>query len=184
MTLSSGALFALAIALSMDAFAVAVCYGLALGGNRLRAALLVGVFFGGFQGLMPLLGGLAGSLLAALVAAAAPALAFVLLAAVGGKMLYDARRNDCPVIHRIALLPLTMLAIATSLDALAVGFSLTLLGLPILLPALCIGLTTFVIAAGGVWLGTLCGSRLQRAARAAGGLILILLGLRLLLAGP
>lgn len=183
MALSFGAVFALALALSMDAFAVAVCYGLSLTRGRRQAALLIGAFFGGFQGLMPLLGGLAGTLLASLVAAVAPYLAFILLAAVGGKMLHDARRAECPVLHGIALLPLTMLAVATSLDALAVGFSLSLVGAGILVPALLIAATTFAISAAGVLLGALCGSRLQQYARAAGGIVLIVIGLRLLLAG-
>ncbi|HNW92661.1 MAG TPA: manganese efflux pump MntP family protein [bacterium] len=180
--LSFPALFTLAVALSMDAFAVAVCYGLALTVRRRQAALLIGLFFGGFQALMPILGALAGATVVELLRTFAPWLAFLLLTAVGGKMLYDARHPECPVIHRVALLPLTGLAVATSIDALAVGFSLSLVRVTIWLPAVIIGLTTFFLSAGGVLLGALCGSRLQQWSRAAGGIVLILIGLRLLLA--
>lgn len=183
-TLTLPTITALAVALSMDAFAVAVCYGLALTRDRRRAALLIGAFFGGFQAFMPLLGGLLGATLVAYVQTFAPLLAFILLATVGTKMLYDARRAECPVIHTLALLPLAALAVATSLDALAVGLALALREVDLWLPALLIGGITFVLSAVGVYLGTVCGSRAQQWARAAGGMILILIGIRILATTP
>ena len=168
MRMGTAELFLLAVGLSMDALAVALCKGLALGKLDLGRALWVGLWFGGFQGLMPLAGWALGAGFARSIAAIDHWVAFLLLGWLGGSAALDLR----------AMLPL---AVATSIDALAVGITFAFLDVAILPSAGLIALTTFVLSALGVALGSLCGQKLQAHAKALGGGILILLGIKILL---
>ncbi len=172
----------LAVALSMDAFAVSLCKGLALGKPRLRDAVTVGLWFGGFQALMPTLGYLLGAAFAGFIEAVDHWIAFVLLAAIGVNMIREALgKAELPgaSLRFTAMLPL---AIATSIDALASGISLSLSGmtLPLIPVVLLIGLTTFTLSAVGVSAGSALGLRFRSKAELCGGVILILLGIRIL----
>ena len=175
-------LFLLAVGLSMDALAVALCKGLALEKRTLGQSLWVGLWFGGFQGLMPLLGWLLGARFAGYITAIDHWAAFLLLGWLGGNMLRSActggEHSANASLSPRALLPL---AVATSIDALAVGITFAFLDVAILPAAGLIALTTLVLSALGVTLGSLCGQKLQARAEALGGCILILLGIKILL---
>ena len=171
------------IGLAMDAFAVSICKGLASPGFRIRTALSCGLGFGGFQALMPLLGYLLGSTVSGYISRYAGLVAFVLLCFVGGSMLRESfHQEDCGEggadIGPSAMLPL---AVATSIDALAIGVSFAGYQINILTAILLIGLITFAISGAGTWIGALFGNRYQARAERAGGVILILIGLKLLL---
>ena len=178
-------LFLLAVGLSMDAFAVSVCKGLSMKKASLRAQAICGVWFGGFQALMPLIGFFLGTLFADAIKAFDHWVAFVLLALIGINMLRDAFSRDCDCEnHNADLSAKTMLvmAIATSIDALAVGISLAMAGnVDIWAAVLLIGVTTLLLSAVGVKVGNVFGSRYEKKAQLAGGVILILLGLKILL---
>lgn len=174
-----------AIALSMDAFAVSVCKGLGMRRMRYDQALVISLYFGVFQALMPLIGWLLGTSFSRYIQAFDHWIAFVLLAFLGGKMLWDVfhekedgeqesaeRRLD----HR----ELFMLAIATSIDALAVGIAFACLDVNIWSSIFIIGVTTLVISFAGVWIGNRFGNRFQKKAEIAGGLVLILIGVKIL----
>lgn len=174
-----------AIALSMDAFAVSVCKGLGMRRMRYDQALVISLYFGVFQALMPLIGWLLGTSFSRYIQAFDHWIAFVLLAFLGGKMLWDVfhekedgeqesaeRRLD----HR----ELFMLAIATSIDALAVGIAFACLDVNIWSSISIIGVTTLVISLAGVWIGNRFGNRFQKKAEIAGGLVLILIGVKIL----
>ncbi|WP_301843777.1 manganese efflux pump MntP family protein [uncultured Ruminococcus sp.] len=174
-----------AIALSMDAFAVSVCKGLGMRRMRYDQALVISLYFGVFQALMPLIGWLLGTSFSRYIQAFDHWIAFVLLAFLGGKMLWDVfhekedgeqesaeRRLD----HR----ELFMLAIATSIDALAVGIAFACLDVNIWSSVSIIGVTTLVISFAGVWIGNRFGNRFQKKAEIAGGLVLILIGVKIL----
>lgn len=174
-----------AIALSMDAFAVSVCKGLGMRRMRYDQALVISLYFGVFQALMPLIGWLLGTSFSRYIQAFDHWIAFVLLAFLGGKMLWDVfhekedgeqesaeRRLD----HR----ELFMLAIATSIDALAVGIAFACLDVNIWNSISIIGVTTLVISFAGVWIGNRFGNRFQKKAEIAGGLVLILIGVKIL----
>ena len=178
-------LFLTAIALSMDAFAVSVCKGLGMRRMRYDQALVISLYFGVFQALMPLSGWLLGTSFSRYIQAFDHWIAFVLLAFLGGKMLWDVfhekedgeqesaeRRLD----HR----ELFMLAIATSIDALAVGIAFACLDVNIWSSISIIGVTTLVISFAGVWIGNRFGNRFQKKAEIAGGLVLILIGVKIL----
>lgn len=174
------------IGLSMDAFAVAVCKGLAMRRIHVRQALVIGLYFGVFQALMPVLGWLLGINFRRYIESVDHWIAFGLLAFIGGKMILEAIREketavapeeyDQPLDHKELLL----LAIATSIDALAVGISFAALGTPIFPSVLVIGCLTFGISVGGVVIGNVFGSRFDRYAQIAGGIILILIGIKVL----
>ena len=174
-----------AIALSMDAFAVSVCKGLGMRRMRYDQALVISLYFGVFQALMPLIGWLLGTSFSRYIQAFDHWIAFVLLAFLGGKMLWDVfhekedgeqesaeRRLD----HR----ELFMLAIATSIDALAVGIAFACLEVNIWRSISIIGVTTLVISFAGVWIGNRFGNRFQKKTEIAGGLVLILIGVKIL----
>ena len=178
-------LILLAIGLSMDAFAVSICKGLAMPEAKPRSLLIVGAWFGGFQALMPLLGWLLGSRFAYAISAFDHWIAFVLLAAIGGNMIREALRRDEAedeaLDPNLGVRTMFLLAVATSIDALAVGVTFAFLSVRIL-PAVClIGLTTFLISGLGVKLGNLFGARYKSRAELAGGIILVLLGVKILL---
>ena len=179
-------LFLIAVGLSMDAFAVSVCKGLCMKRLDMRQALVIALFFGGFQGLMPLLGWALGTQFERYITPVDHWIAFGLLALIGGKMLWDAFHEDdddlsCPADGRLDLRELVMLAIATSIDALAVGITFAFLGVNIWVAITIIGVTTFVLSLVGVVVGNQFGSRFEKPATIAGGIVLILIGLKILI---
>ena len=179
-----GALFALAFGVSMDAFAVSMCKGLAMKRASLKAGLTCGIWFGGFQALMPLIGYFLGSLFANAVTAIDHWIACALLAVIGANMLKDVffgcdecQQQDSDISPR-KMFPL---AIATSIDALAVGISLATSGnTNIWIAISLIGLTTCAFCTVGVKIGNVFGSRFEKWAQIAGGATLILLGVKIL----
>ena len=176
-------LLLIAVGLSMDAFAVAVCKGLALTKIQWKHALTVGLWFGGFQALMPLLGYLAGAQFKDAIAAYDHWIAFGLLLLIGGNMIREAlfdqeETGSDPVLSFRAMLPL---AVATSIDALAVGVTFAFLNVNIFTSIALIGCTTCVLSMAGVKIGSVFGDRFEKKAEILGGVILILLGVRILL---
>ena len=182
-----GELLLLAVGVSMDAFAVSICKGLAMKKATLGASMTCGLWFGGFQALMPTIGFFLGTLFAEAIQAVDHWVAFVLLAIIGSNMLKEAfgKDEDCGCEeHNADLSVKTMfiMAVATSIDALAVGISLAMAGnVNIWLAALFIGICTCGFSAVGVKIGNVFGSRFEKKAQMAGGFILILLGLNILL---
>ena len=184
-----GELFLLAVGVSMDAFAVSICKGLAMKKTTLGSMAIVGGWFGGFQALMPLIGFFLGTLFAAAIEAIDHWVAFGLLAIIGFNMLKEALEKQeecccCADEHNADLSVRTMfvMAVATSIDALAVGISLAMAGgVNIWLSILLIGLTTFSFSAAGVKIGSLFGAAFEKKAQLAGGAILMALGAKILL---
>ena len=186
-------LFLLAIGLSMDAFAVSVCKGLAMQKVTFRNAAICGVWFGGFQALMPFIGYLLGSGFEKYINAVASWIAFVLLALIGGNMIREALSKDDEEEDTSAALDVKtmfLMAVATSIDALAVGITFACVPVEIIaasplvntLLAVClIGATTFVLSCAGVKAGSVFGSRYKSKAEFVGGTILILIGVKILL---
>lgn len=180
-------IFLVGIGLSMDAFAVSICKGLAMPAVNKKQALLIGAYFGVFQALMPLAGWLLGSQFARHVTKMAPWIAFVLLAWIGGSMLRESlsKKEEDEEVEPVELRhkELFLLAVATSIDALAVGvsFSMVELSVPIGAAAALIGCTTFAISVGGVFVGHIFGARYKNRAEFVGGAILILIGVKILL---
>lgn len=177
----------IAVGLSMDAFAVSVCKGLGMKRLDMGQALVIALFFGGFQALMPLAGWALGSGFQSYIEPVDHWIAFALLAFIGGKMLYDAfheEDGDEPVAGEAAGLDLKeilMLAIATSIDALAVGVSFAFLQVDIVPAISLIGVITFALSLVGVAAGHQFGARFEKPATIVGGLVLILIGLKILL---
>ena len=181
-----GELLLLAVGVSMDAFAVSICKGLAMKKATLKASMTCGVWFGGFQALMPTIGFFLGTLFAEAIQAVDHWVAFVLLSLIGGNMLKEAFSKDCDCCEDhdadLSFKTMFVMAVATSIDALAVGISLAMAGnVNIWLAALLIGLCTCGFSAAGVKIGNVFGSRFEKKAQMAGGFILILLGLKILL---
>ena len=180
-------LIVLAVGVSMDAFAVSVCKGLAMPKAKLRHGVICGAWFGGFQALMPLLGFFLGSLFAGAIEIFDHWVAFGLLAIIGINTLKEALKSGCCDCEDhtadLAFKTMLVLAIATSIDALAVGISLAMEKVNIFLAVLLIGITTFGFCTAGVKLGNLFGCKFEKPAQIAGGSILILLGLKILLEG-
>ena len=179
-------LFLIGIGLAMDAFAVSICKGLGMGKVDKKQAVVIGLFFGGFQAFMPLLGWLLGRQFEQYITSIDHWVAFVLLAFIGGKMIVEASdckeeavENQCGILLNIR--DLFILAVATSIDALAVGITFAFLNYPIIEAIAIIGITTFIISICGVYVGNAFGNKYKNKAEFAGGLILILLGLRILL---
>jgi putative Mn2+ efflux pump MntP len=170
------------IGLSMDAFAVSVCKGLAMEKITAGKAVIIGVWFGGFQALMPLLGYLAGSRFSGYIEKIDHWIAFVLLVLIGANMIREALSEEEEEENEsLAFLEMLMLAIATSIDALAVGVTFAFLRVQILTAVLLIGVTTFVISVAGVKIGNVFGLRYKKKAEIVGGVILIGIGTRILL---
>ena len=174
------------LALSMDAFAVSIAKGLAVGRPTARQALCVGLWFGGFQALMPLLGWLLGSAFANLISAVDHWIAFALLAFIGGNMIREALAKDpdaSPEAEDASFAPKTMLllAVATSIDALATGINFALLNVNILVAIAIIGCVTFALSAVGLVFGGVLGERFRKAAQIAGGVVLIGIGVKILI---
>lgn len=173
----------LAVGVSMDALAVSICKGLSVNRLRPRYMLSAALWFGGFQALMPLLGYFLGVSFADKVASVDHWIAFVLLGIIGGKMIVEAFRKDdeCEYDPDFSFRTMLILAIATSIDALAVGVSLAFLKVDIVPAVVLIGLTTACFSAFGVWLGNIFGCRFKSKAEFAGGLILVIIGVKILL---
>lgn len=177
--------FLVGVGLSMDAFAVSVCKGLAMTKLNKRQMLVIGLYFGGFQALMPLLGWALGSSFARYIQAVDHWIAFLLLGFIGGKMVWETLHQrdedivigDKPLDHK----ELFLLAVATSIDALAVGITFAFLDRAILPSIAIIGATTFVISILGVVIGNFFGLRFKRGAELFGGVILMVIGLKILL---
>jgi putative Mn2+ efflux pump MntP len=176
-------LFAVAVGLSMDAFAVAITSGFVTKDLKMRQALKMAAFFGGFQAIMPLLGWLAGLTIRNYIQFIDHWVAFGLLSFIGIKMIYESfqieeiEKKSCPMDTPNLL----VLSVATSIDALAVGLSLSFLNTTIALPAVVIGLVTFCISFAGVWIGKKFGHLFEKRMEFIGGLILIGIGAKILL---
>ena len=176
-------LFILAVGLSMDAFAVSICKGLAMKKASWKAQLCCGAWFGGFQALMPLIGYFLGTLFIDAISAIDHWVAFGLLVIIGVNMLREALGSEEETADAdLSVKTMFIMAVATSIDALAVGISLAMAGVAnVWLAVLLIGATTFVLSAIGVKVGNVFGSRYEKKAEIVGGVILILLGVKILL---
>lgn len=180
-------LFLMGVGLSMDAFAVSICKGLAMRKVNKKQAFVIGLFFGGFQALMPFIGWALGSQFESYITSIDHWIAFVLLVVIGGNMVKEAvsekvgedevEQMDPP----LDIKEMFILAIATSIDALAVGITFAFLNYPIVEAITIIGITTFVISIIGVYVGNFFGSKYKKRAEIVGGVILILLGVKILL---
>ncbi|NOH82286.1 manganese efflux pump [Vibrio genomosp. F6] len=170
----------LAIALSMDAFAVSIGLGAKHIKNSRALALMSGVYFGAFQGAMPLLGYLGGKGVLGFAESYAPWVAFLLLVVIGGKMIHEsmsdgAEKNIRDITHKVMF----FLAIATSIDAIAAGFTLSVLDVNPMIACAIIGLITFGFSWGGIFIGSKCGTWLESKMELLGGVTLILIGIKI-----
>ena len=179
-------IFLIGVGLAMDAFAVSICKGLCMTKLKKKQAVVIALYFGGFQALMPLIGWVLGIRFQQYIVSIDHWIAFVLLAIIGGKMIYEAIKDDegaccelydAPLNHK----ELVVLAIATSIDALAVGITFAFLDTPILPAIAIIGISTFFICLLGVVVGNIFGSKYKNKAEFAGGLILVIIGIKILL---
>lgn len=176
-------LFILAVGLSMDAFAVSVCKGLAMARCDMKKAMTCGIWFGGFQALMPAIGYVLGRQFTDYITAIDHWIAFILLGIIGGNMIREALSDEEEEADdRLDIKTMFMLAVATSIDALAVGITFAFLeGTNIVAAVSFIGIVTFCLSTAGVKIGNVFGMRYKKKAEIAGGAILILLGLKILL---
>ena len=178
-------LFVLAVGLSMDAFAVSVCKGLSMKKADWKGMACCGVWFGGFQALMPFIGFTLGSLFASAIVAIDHWVAFVLLVFIGLNMLkeaFEAKDEADAADADLSVKTMFTMAVATSIDALAVGISLAMAGnVNILYAVILIGITTFALSAAGVKIGSIFGDKYEKKAEITGGIILILLGVKILI---
>ena len=173
-------LFFIAVGLSMDAFAVSICKGLSVEKASPKHSAIVGIYFGGFQALMPLIGYFLGSWFSAQIEQVDHWIAFVLLALIGINMIRESRGEDEDVDASFSPRAMLPLAVATSIDALAVGVTFAFLQVDIL-PAVClIGVTTFAFSAVGIKIGNIFGSRYKSKAELVGGIVLVLMGIKIL----
>lgn len=177
----------ISIGLSMDAFAVSICKGLGMSKLNKKQMLIIALYFGGFQALMPYIGWAVGARFSSYISQYAHWIAFILLAIIGGKMIHEAltESEDCEddgiKDKKLSHKELLLLAIATSIDALAVGISFAFLNVPIIPSIIIIGLTTFAISLVGVIIGNIFGSKYKNKAEFVGGLILVIIGLKIVL---
>lgn len=181
-------LLLLGIGLSMDAFAVAVCKGLSMKKINYRHSFVIALFFGGFQALMPFIGYYLGKTFEKYITSIDHWIAFILLAYIGGKMVYEAIRGEeeeeTVCAEALDVKELFMLAVATSIDALAIGITFSFFkDTNIINNITVIGITTFIISFGGIFIGNKFGTRYKTRAEIAGGIILVLLGIKILLEG-
>jgi putative Mn2+ efflux pump MntP len=176
-------LFVLAVGLSMDAFAVSICKGLAMKRITFKECAIVGLWFGGFQALMPAIGYLLGSRFVKYITAVDHWVAFVLLCLIGINMIREALSKDEEETDAsLGIKNMFLMAVATSIDALAVGITFAFLQDVAIIPAVCfIGCTTFVLSAIGVKVGNVFGTKYKSKAELAGGIILVILGCKILL---
>ncbi len=173
----------LAVGLAMDSFTVSICSGMTMNPLRLRHAVRIAFAFGLFQALMPVLGWFGGLAFRQFITAYDHWVAFALLAAIGGKMIHESFQGDAceRTIDVASLSVLLVLSVATSIDALAVGLSLSFIDVPIAAPVITIGAVTALLCLGGVYVGRRCGSLLHSRALLLGGLILVGIGLRIVI---
>lgn len=176
-------LFILAVGLSMDAFAVSVCKGLSLGKIKPKHMCIAGAWFGGFQALMPLIGYFLGSFFAEMIEKYDHWVAFVLLAIIGGNMIKESFGKGEKVDSSMDVKSMLLLAIATSIDALAVGVTFAFLQVQIVPAVSFIGVITFIFSAVGVKIGSLFGTKYKSKAELFGGIVLVLIGIKILLEG-
>lgn len=175
------------VGLAMDAFAVSICKGLAMKKVNKNQCFIIALFFGGFQAIMPLIGWLLGSQFADKISSIDHWIAFVLLVYIGGKMMVEAIREKDETMEVEQMDPpldikeMFILAIATSIDALAVGITFSFLEVNIVEAISIIGIVTFIISAAGVFVGNIFGNKYKSKAEFVGGLILVLLGIKILL---
>ena len=185
--MSLGALFILAVGLAMDAFAVSVCKGLSVRRAGVKECCIAGVYFGGFQALMPAIGYFLGVQFREYIMNVDHWIAFILLGIIGFNMIRESREKeeDCEVCSReeqpFAAKQMFLLAVATSIDALAVGITLAFLNVDLMASVSFIGAVTFVLSAAGVCIGNIFGMRYKSKAELAGGIILVGMGLKILL---
>lgn len=179
--MGTGTLFIIAVGLSMDAFAVSICKGLSVQSLKPKHSLITGLYFGGFQAFMPLIGYILGKQFEHLITSIDHWIAFVLLGLIGLNMIKESRSKaeelNCSFTPK-AMLPL---AVATSIDALAVGITFAFLNVNIFYAVIFIGITTFILSAAGVKIGQLFGAKFKSKAELAGGIVLILMGTKILL---
>ena len=179
-------IFMIGVGLSMDAFAASICKGLNMRRLSAKNMLIIGLFFGGFQALMPAVGWILGKQFEVYITSVDHWVAFALLAFIGGKMIYDVFHGDedgcCnEKTDKLDMKEVLTLVVATSIDALAVGISFAFLQVEILKAVSVIGVTTFVLSVVGVAVGNMFGAKYEKNATLAGGIILILIGLKILL---
>ena len=173
-------LFILAVGLSMDAFAVSVCKGLSVKKMEPKHALICGAYFGGFQALMPTIGYLLGSQFESMITQIDHWIAFVLLGIIGINMIKESREDEDEELNAsFDVKTMLALAVATSIDALAVGITFAFLDTPILEAITIIGITTMIISIVGVVIGNYFGGKYKHKAELVGGIILVLLGVRI-----
>lgn len=173
-------LFVIAVGLSMDACAVSICKGLSLGKIKLKHMVIAGLWFGGFQGLMPAIGYLVGSIFADKITAIDHWIAFVLLTFIGGSMIKESFEKEEELDSCMDPKCMFILAVATSIDALAMGVTFAFLKVSIVWSVLFIGVVTFVLSAIGIKIGSIFGAKYKSKAELAGGIVLILMGLKIL----
>lgn len=177
-------LIILGISLAMDAFAVSICKGLSVGNVKIKHLCLAGLWFGGFQALMPLIGYLGGSLFAEKIEQYDHWLAFVCLVFIGANMIKESFESDeDDVDASMGIKTMFILAVATSIDALAVGVTFSFLSVNIWIAIAIIGAITFAISAVGVKIGSIFGTKYKSKAEIAGGVVLIILGIKILIEG-
>lgn len=176
-------LFVLAVGLSMDAFAVSICKGLSLGKIKAKHMCIAGLWFGGFQALMPLIGYFLGSFFADYITKFDHWIAFVLLAFIGGNMIKESFDKAEEVDASMSVKSMLLLAIATSIDALAVGVTFAFLNVQIVPAVSFIGVITFLFSAIGVKIGSIFGTKYKSKAELFGGIVLVIIGLKILLEG-
>ena len=177
-------LFMIAVGLSMDAFAVSVCKGLSLGKISMKHMCIAGLWFGGFQGLMPAIGYYFGSFFADFITSVSHWIAFILLLYLGGGMINESMDKDVEELDDcMGVKCMFLLAVATSIDALAVGVTLAFLDVAIVPAVSFIGVITFVCSAIGVKIGSIFGTKYKSKAELFGGIVLICIGLKILLDG-
>ena len=174
-------LFLIAVGLSMDAFAVSVCKGLSVKKVGVKHAALAGLYFGGFQFLMPVIGYLLGFRFESVIETVDHWVAFVLLAFIGGNMIKESFGKAEELNDDFGVKTMLLMAIATSIDALAVGITFAFLEVQILPAAGLIGVTTFLLSFAGIYIGNAFGTRYKSKAELAGGIILVLIGVKILL---
>ena len=173
-------LLLIAVGLSMDAFAVSVCKGLSVKKVGVKHAALAGLYFGGFQFLMPVIGFLLGFRFEAVIENIAHWVAFVLLAFIGGNMIKESFGKAEELNDDFGVKTMLLMAVATSIDALAVGVTFAFLEVQILPAAGLIGVTTFLLSFAGIYIGNIFGARYKSKAELAGGIILVVIGLKIL----
>ena len=175
-------LFLIAVGLSMDAFAVSICKGLSVRKAEPRHSLIVGAYFGGFQALMPAIGYVLGRQFESLITSVDHWIAFVLLGIIGGNMIREALKGDAEEMDdSFTFRTMLPLAIATSIDALAMGVTFAFLQVQIVPAVLFIGVITFVLSAIGLKVGNVFGAKYKSRAELFGGVVLVLMGIKILL---